>query len=241
MHTEFYERLGLDASKSINQDDIKKAYRRKAFELHPDRCPGNLDAEEAMAEINEAYECLKDPERRARYDAIGDSTGAATKPAVQAVEIMQALMAKALTVSMPGEDLLQVMSDLLKEAQGKIEAQLSEVRRDKTRMEKAAKDLKYDPKEDTEDTVGHNQAKNDNLLGSVLKGMIQKAEQQIEQGEGELVKLAIVKDTLEHYDWTGVEPERAPPSFGGMSIKDLRDLQEKAFKARIMKDWRFDD
>jgi molecular chaperone DnaJ len=65
----YYEVLGLARSASL--DDIKGAYRKLAMEHHPDRNPGNNGAESKFKEISEAYEVLKDPNRRAAYDRFG--------------------------------------------------------------------------------------------------------------------------------------------------------------------------
>ena len=66
---DYYEVLGL--SKGASADEIKKGYRRKAKELHPDRNTSDLSAESKFKEANEAYDVLKDPERKAAYDRFG--------------------------------------------------------------------------------------------------------------------------------------------------------------------------
>jgi curved DNA-binding protein len=67
--TDYYQVLGL--KKNATAAEIKRTYRKLAVKYHPDKNPGNKDAEEKFKEINEAYEVLGDPEKRKKYDELG--------------------------------------------------------------------------------------------------------------------------------------------------------------------------
>ena len=69
MKKDFYEILGI--TKSADANEIKKAYRKKAIEFHPDKNPGNKEAEEKFKLAAEAYEILSDPQKKAKYDQYG--------------------------------------------------------------------------------------------------------------------------------------------------------------------------
>ncbi|MEP2458765.1 MAG: DnaJ domain-containing protein, partial [Nitratireductor sp.] len=69
MKADFYETLGV--SKEANEKDLKAAFRKLAMQCHPDRNPDDSEAERRFKEINEAYEVLKDPQKRAAYDRFG--------------------------------------------------------------------------------------------------------------------------------------------------------------------------
>jgi curved DNA-binding protein len=68
-YKDYYKILGVN--KNASQDEIKKAFRKLAVKYHPDKNPGNKEAEAKFKEINEANEVLSDPDKRKRYDELG--------------------------------------------------------------------------------------------------------------------------------------------------------------------------
>jgi curved DNA-binding protein len=70
-YKDYYKILGVDRKASA--EEIKRAYRKLALQYHPDRNPGDNQAEEKFKEINEANQVLSDPEKRAHYDQLGDA------------------------------------------------------------------------------------------------------------------------------------------------------------------------
>src|SRR5581483_3891547 len=66
---DFYETLGV--SRGASAEEVKKAFRKLAMQCHPDRNPGDKAAEQRFKDINEAYDVLKDEQKRAAYDRFG--------------------------------------------------------------------------------------------------------------------------------------------------------------------------
>jgi curved DNA-binding protein len=70
-YQDYYKTLGVE--RNASPEELKRAYRKLAMKYHPDRNLGDKSLEEKFKQINEAYEVLKDPQKRARYDQLGES------------------------------------------------------------------------------------------------------------------------------------------------------------------------
>jgi curved DNA-binding protein len=70
-YKDYYQILGI--SRSASTEEIRKAYRKLAMQYHPDRNPDDKQAEERFKELNEAYQVLNDPQKRAHYDRVGSA------------------------------------------------------------------------------------------------------------------------------------------------------------------------
>ncbi|MBM4194128.1 MAG: molecular chaperone DnaJ, partial [Gemmatimonadetes bacterium] len=88
---DFYDTLGLP--RTATDDDIKQAYRRLAMQYHPDKNGGAKDAEEKFKAVTEAYDTLRDPQKRAAYDRYGEAglRGAGPAGGFHHVDLSEAL------------------------------------------------------------------------------------------------------------------------------------------------------
>jgi molecular chaperone DnaJ len=75
---DYYEQLGV--TRAASEEEIKKAYRKLALQHHPDRNPGDKQAEEKFKQVSEAYQVLSDPQKRAQYDQFGHAAFGDTGP-----------------------------------------------------------------------------------------------------------------------------------------------------------------
>lgn len=108
---DFYTILGL--AKDASADDIKKAFRKKAKENHPDREGGS---DEMMAAINQAYGVLSDPNKRARYDATGDF-GEMPNIEQQAESLIMTMFSRCMASRITGSVVWQVKQGLFAEGE----------------------------------------------------------------------------------------------------------------------------
>jgi molecular chaperone DnaJ len=106
---DYYRILGV--ARDATPDEIKKKYRKVALQYHPDRNPGNKEAENKFKEAAEAYEVLRDPEKRRLYDHYGHEgvsstgfTGFTISPISSAVSAIFSKIFSGSGISAPGRD-----------------------------------------------------------------------------------------------------------------------------------------
>ncbi len=104
---DYYELLGVN--RNASEDDFKKAYRKLALQYHPDRNPGDKQAEEKFKEISEAYSVLSDAQKRAQYDQFGHAAFGDGGPAgvdltfpVVALKMSSAIFSASSSVAVAG-------------------------------------------------------------------------------------------------------------------------------------------
>ena len=96
---DYYEVLGVEKTASV--EEIKKAYRKKAIQYHPDKNPGDKQAEENFKEAAEAYDVLSDPQKRQRYDQFGHAgVGGASRAVALAEECLWMIFSLSLETSL---------------------------------------------------------------------------------------------------------------------------------------------
>lgn len=122
---DYYAILGL--SRDADIETVKRTYRRLALQYHPDRNPGNKEAEERFKEISEAYEVLSDPEKRRQYDLFGQVSSAGAGQADPFTQVMEEVFEQFFggrtrtqrSQATPGEDIQLTLELTLEEiAQG---------------------------------------------------------------------------------------------------------------------------
>lgn len=124
MKKKYYEILEIN--ENATQEEIKKAYRKLSLKWHPDKNPGNREAEEKFKEINRAYQILSDPETRNTYDIYGEEFGGASssdnfanvneirQEYAKAETQKQELKKEMLTVEMQGLSILLIIDEFIK-------------------------------------------------------------------------------------------------------------------------------
>lgn len=115
---DYYEVLGVE--KGASEDEIKKAYRKLAKANHPDLHPGDKECEERFKEINEAYEVLSDPDKRAKYDQFGMRRS--TRPPAAPAAPVSAASAALATFSAAASGISSAISSAAASAAGRPSA-----------------------------------------------------------------------------------------------------------------------
>ena len=149
-----YEVLGVEST--AEPAVIKKAYRKLAAKHHPDRAGGDA---ERFKEVQAAYECLSDPDRRRRYDETGDSGSPQVAPPDPTIQFLHTLLQQAMAqINTDRVHLIQAMRDAIQIKRSEFDAQRHAIRVQREKLERAMKRVK--------------KKSGDNRIAAMLQGWI---------------------------------------------------------------------
>lgn len=195
-----YNTLGVP--KDADSAAIKKAYRRKAAQAHPDRVGGG-NSHQAMVAVNRAYETLSDPQKRAHYDQTGED-GSKRQPSIDQMA-MQALfqLFMQLMEQAPEEiDHVAAATQSVVANIDKIRENLAKLQSLEGTIRKRLKRLKF-------------KGKGRNILHDCLEQRAKQVPDQVAAGEQQIKALERAIELLKDYDWKQAE---WPSFFGGGSV-----------------------
>lgn len=184
----FYELLGIE--RSASPKEIHLAYRKKAAELHPDKTGGST---EEMAELNRAYECLKDPAARQTYDETGEAPKPNTTEAVAREMLMQNFIG-VLRSPVEGDILGRVRGALQHLAAEQLRTQKANVEKAVARLTRCRDDI----------TIKQGM----NLWQTMVDGELKMAKAALSKVDADLAAVARALEILQEYE------ERKPLALG---------------------------
>lgn len=185
---DLWRRLGIRPNSS--DETIKKAYRRKALKLHPDKNPGDDAAAEEFRAVQEAFEVLSDPARRAEYERTGNTKRKASSAESELVDVVfPLLMAEIQAVGNSTHQKVEQV-DMLARVRVKLNDQISSLTQVVKAMDKGIATIKG--------VIGRLNTPDgtENVLDAALRNQTEGLEAQREQAKGELAKMTRAKEYL---------------------------------------------
>ena len=232
VHKELYDLLGLDSEQEdISQGDIKKAFQKRAKKAHPDKQGGSA---EEMAKINDAYAVLRDPQKRARYDANGNAqeASASSTPTIRGADVLQ--VALMLVLIEPSSNILADLgfdqagknnpnvytdfshSSLLVAIKKVLDEMSKSVAEQKKEHADAVKALQRTLKQ-----LRRKVSEGNDVLGALLKSRLSGHELAVQAGEEKLGDIQAARAMLKEYDFAFELPPESrysSPSTDGFTI-----------------------
>ena len=208
MNKSYYDTLGVPPS--ADSATIKKAFRRKAKETHPDKTNGGPDA---FKELNRAYQTLKDPDSRVHYDQYGEAADKATTLREQA-ESQAATVLMAMVVG----NAEAKTTDMIAKCRTAIKKQIGFFR---DKMRQAKRD--HEKAIDTRKRLKHKK-QGASVLEAALDQFVDKADRNVKALEFEVAKGEEMLLVLDDYEWE-YEMEQQVTA-GGVRISDIEEVMK---------------
>ena len=195
-HRNAYETLGV--AKDADAATVKRAYRRKASKLHPDKPTGD---KEAFQELNRAHKLLADPATRAKYDQYGDDAESVKTLREQAEAQLAVMVCQCVAQCGPDVAVVQKLRDMVDRCKDQAQQAVGMAKDQALKFRKAARRLKH--------------KKGECVLTQALVHSAEQAEQQAKAAQFDVDKHAEMQQVLaEHeYDWS---PPPQPSTWGVM-------------------------
>jgi curved DNA-binding protein CbpA len=182
----------LDVSEDATAEEIKKAYRKLASKHHPDKNPDDPNAAERFKEVQEAYECLSDPERRQIYDETGDKTVDTGNPAEDLmVHLVNELIDKLDTMDETFQKLRSVIDEMLVEVDARRRENVAKLESLQRKLEK----FKY-------------MGKGVNFIEAIIKDKIVETNHELATIDEAEVAAKAVREMLQDYQALDRAPSR---------------------------------
>ena len=203
----------LDVSEDASPDEIKRAYRRKASKLHPDRNPDRDGSE--FIQIKQAYECLSDPERRVVYDETGrDGAGEEVDPVER---IFIHILNESLIYLSSAWEVLEKVNSVVSDLEGEAGQRLSELEVIEKNLNEIIQSTKFE-------------GEGINLIATIAQSKIEDCQAQMDDLKNTLKHCASLRVRLKDYS-----SKTKPPRGNAIYSPDSNERAQREIESRLRK------